>query len=380
MAPWYAAHTRDAVLLAVSDLQRLYMYAKGSQHARENFTTEALAALVRRSPQPFVAALAVAGLLPEAQPALVFAATQVYVPAVGQLDLVVQATYEDTVLERWVEVKVDAGESGQQLANYARQLEGIESAIRPALLTLGPRPLGRAATVPHVRWQAIYREASGYPDWADFRLYLEEIGMANAHDQPIGAAELLALGPAAALYNRLSSVLGLVLDAARSLYPQCQWPEGGAKVKDRFQHELDFRGRFTVRTDEGRVPRRLAYLYLGAWHDMETPTGTLGLWVESDPRYGPQRRRLLHVAESGALPASWQRRLDRWRALTVVVDPSSVVSSDGLVDWFLVRIEELSTSGVLDLLPELGRSMTDASPVDGPSMPQLEVAPTHVDD
>ncbi len=45
--------------------------------------------------------------------------------------------------------------------------------------------------------------------------------------------------------------------------------------------------------------------------------------------------------------------MDTWRALTVTIDPPDLIDQEGLVRWYLERLGELETSGLLELLPRL---------------------------
>jgi hypothetical protein len=116
-----------------SNLNQLFRYAR-SEHvdAKENFTTEALAAAIRHDPDPIVQVLRSRGWLAEIEQAEVIPHTQVRVSGTGCIDLVLEVSDGTRRCVFWIEVKVDAGEHGEQLANYRRYIRdngGIRSAI-----------------------------------------------------------------------------------------------------------------------------------------------------------------------------------------------------------------------------------------------------------
>ena len=135
-----------------SDLGRLYYYARGDgspQQAKENFTTEALAIAIGDDPSPMLAALRGVVWGAEGSPVApevdgIDAHTQVYVPPDhgyqhSFLDLVLDLTASRaTVATVWVEVKIDAPESGKQLEKYECHRLRRE---RTWLLTLSREPL-----------------------------------------------------------------------------------------------------------------------------------------------------------------------------------------------------------------------------------------------
>lgn len=112
----------------MSALERMYTYAKAvGAGARENFTTEALAAAIRTDPAPFLEFFQGAGLMPIGPIARLELETQLVLPGTGVLDLVLVAYVAGVRRELWIEVKVLAGESGNQLDAYS----GISTACMP---------------------------------------------------------------------------------------------------------------------------------------------------------------------------------------------------------------------------------------------------------
>lgn len=91
-------------------------------------------------------------------------ATQEVVPGVGTVDLVLRAAeHAAVVLEVWVEAKVWAPESGDQLSRYQGHLATRGDGVPRTLVVLGPRPISTAAGIPWVSWQDIRDEVSRSP-------------------------------------------------------------------------------------------------------------------------------------------------------------------------------------------------------------------------
>lgn len=158
-----------------STLWRLFRYAKGDIDALENFTTEALAQAIRADAKPFLDAVRrVETRVPSGDDLRVRAVTQVSVRDAGILDLVVSVESPSDIVDVWVEVKRNAEETGNQLANYARVIARRDERFRPVLVVLGPRHIEKSAEVPWIAWQEVWRLAKGRPAWTDFRTFLGE--------------------------------------------------------------------------------------------------------------------------------------------------------------------------------------------------------------
>ncbi len=335
---------------SVGNLGRLYTYAKGGADAKEDFTTEALAICLRHDPAPFIDALRTEGLLPEAvNPTTVVPYTQLSVPGVGRVDLVVRlggAALE----ECWFEVKVDAPESGDQLARYAAHVSALPAEGRPQLIVLAREPI-RGDGPPLLPWGTVHAAArsSATPHWQDLADWLEELRMVDTHDGPISPDELEALPQAVSLYEKLCHVLADACSRLAPRYPEFAWPRGGA-IRSMVEGELSHRGRFML-----KVPLRVGgetLLYFGI-EGRGAPTPEA--WVESNPKYGPQRRAIIDAADRGRLDSAWVRQLATWQALRVAHPAGSPIDQGALATWYVERVEELATAGVLELLPRLGK-------------------------
>lgn len=215
----------------LSNLGRLYTYAKGGTDAKEDFTTEALAICIRHDPTPFIEVLRAEGLVQGGiEPTAVVPYTQLSVPGVGRVDLVVRMNTAN-LEECWFEVKIDAPETGDQLARYMAHLSRLPSEGRPALIALARQPI-RVDGPPLLTWRAVHGAARGSttPHWQDFADWLEELRMVDSHDGPISPDELEALPLAVTLYEALSR-LGARLLTPSSAVPAIRLAGRGKRAR-----------------------------------------------------------------------------------------------------------------------------------------------------
>jgi hypothetical protein len=324
---------------------RLFRFARSADTKPiENFTTEALAACIRADPRPFVGALTSHGV-PVHSPkgASHIVATQEVVPGVGVVDLLDRLVVGTAIdAELWVEVKVWAPESGDQLARYQAHINELHDDIRRTLLTVGPRPI--VSATPWVSWQAIRdsvlrAERPGHL-WLELSDFLEETNVADASTDPISAREASSLLDAHRLFKKAARVLTEVRDIGVERFPDWGWV-GREQLSQHVLGQFQRHSRFTVPTTE-----RPFYLILGYSDLHATGEAHLTVWVESDPRKPDLRTALLQAAEVGSLPATWVRRLDTWQALSITRRAATVEGVEAAVDWFVERLEELATADI----------------------------------
>lgn len=325
-----------------SSLSRLFIYAKGSQNvARENFTTEALAAAVRHDPAPLLALLLEAGVV-SAAAKLIKVLTQKTVP-VGIIDLVLLFDASEV----WIEVKVDAPESGNQLSNY---LKHVRTTPTIKLVTLAKDRLH--PEVEPLTWQRLRRaiDATGTtsPYWRDFRTYLEEIRMADAFDEPISSAERAALGPAHALLRKVARMLVPVAEAAASMAPHLGWRVTEPDVLKEVTSKLRAHGVMSI-SSRARLRAGISF---GTYPE-DGDTG-VGVWVWSHPSATAERRQLLDAADTGNLPLPWERSPVEWEALGVYRPLIEFDDHKAAASWLVERLGELESAGLMKLLPALG--------------------------
>lgn len=332
-----------------STLSRLFRFAKAAKNeARENFTTEALAAAIRTEPEPFLAAF---GGVHVSSAAVLAVETQVPVPAIGIVDLVVQietAAGFDTV---WVEVKVDAGESGDQLTRYTRYVEALPTAARPRLVVLGPKPIG---DVPWVAWQQVRRSIvstnTRNPSWLDFKRYLEEIHMADDYSEPISASEAGALGPAHALLGKVARILSLFADAAQKSWPASRWLSDETAIRKRLAQSLARWGALNV---DARTHFR-AGIGVGAYQDGPLGEAMLGLWIYAKPNWVADRERISRQAQAGGLGPHWASSPADWEFLGTYRRLRDFTTPEAASTWLGDCLLDLDAAGVLAMLPKLG--------------------------
>lgn len=325
---------------------RLYRFARSSDvDQRENFTTEALGAAIRAQPTPFFDALLEHGVIP-ARPkgTTVLVVTQEVVPGVGIIDLTVRV-YQAGVLERevWIEAKIWAGESGDQLARYQSHLASRPDGDRCVLMIDGPRPIGTPAA-PWVSWQALSESItrSGAPSalWTELCEFLREVGVADESSEPVSAREAASLLDAHSLFKKAARVLTNVNELGKERWPAWGW-SGRDQITQLILGQFQRHARYTIST--GSKP---AYLIVGFTDLYATGEAHLTVWVESDPKKPTIRQGLIAAAEVGGLDASWLRRLDTWQALSKTQRAATIEGSAATVAWFEACLEQLAAAGL----------------------------------
>jgi hypothetical protein len=208
---------------------RLYRFARSTDiNQLENFTTEALGAAIRAQPAPFFDALRRHRVI-AARPkgTVVLVVTQEVVPGVGIIDLTVRA-YRGGELDQeiWVEAKVWAGESGDQLARYQHHLAARPDGHRCVLMVLGPRPIGTTAA-PWMSWQAlsdsVTRSSASSELWTELCEFLREVGVADESSEPVSAREAASLRDAHSLFKKAAKVLTEVSVLGTERWPDWGW-------------------------------------------------------------------------------------------------------------------------------------------------------------
>jgi len=328
-----------------STLSRLFKYAKAFRaEARENFTTEALAAAICSDPQPFQRAMSVRAVDDRHAPPT-SVRTQVHVPGAGVVDMILTWPSGPTV---WIEVKVGAGESGSQLANYEQYIERLAPTDPPVLVVLGPEQIGGTKWI---SWQEV-RDAirimkSSSPYWGDFALYLEEIGMANDDEGAFTAGELAGIAHTRGLVGKLTRTLTGFVSGARSVEPGAAWQ---SDVGAAGWAMLVSKGAFSI-ADEIQKGK------IGVSAGLDMSDGQLGLWVWMKPGLVAEWQRILELAERGGLISAerWSRDETKWNCLGVYRPLGTVVDASFATHWLLEALRDLKGHGVYDYLNTLRR-------------------------
>lgn len=330
-----------------SMFSRLFTYARSSSVSQiENFTTEALAAAIRIDPSPFYVALARHGVVPGPMRAeRLVVSTQESMPNVGIIDLIVRELEHSTITkELWVEAKVWAGESGDQLARYSRSIASRMDGVERVLIVLGPRPVGAVSGVPWLPWQAV-RDGVKATDrsnaiWQELSQFLEERNVADLSTDPMSAREIASLRDAHNLFVKATRVLTLVNARATDEYPTWGWG-GKDQITQTILGQFQRHARLTITTTQ-----RPVYLVLGYSDLFATGEAHLSVWVESDPKKVDVRAGMHEVAAIGQLSDRWIRRLDSWQGLSVSQRAVTVEGVEANVGWFVDRLSELAAAGL----------------------------------
>lgn len=333
-------------------LSRLFHLAKSERRwAVEDFTTEYLAAAIRHDPKPLIEPLREAGIdIGIGHPDLEVL-TQLHVQGAGRIDLVIRPLVPERARDIWIEVKVDAGESGDQLQNYLAYASTIPDGRRPVVATLSNRPL--RPDVPALTWQALWDSAnsSSSPYWKDLRIWMEERGMADGFNRPITSADLAGWAPAYSLLRKAGHVLETVADHVRAVWPESRMPNGTDKTRLMAAAQF-YHNRFAIHS---RVDLP-AYLMAGFRNAHSTIRRSV--WIETRPRDRYAKRALLERATAGGLPPSWVKDDRVGERITILAEdellPDTELSEH--TGWFIARIDELASAGLLDLIPRLGQA------------------------
>jgi hypothetical protein len=341
--------------VARSTFGRLFTYARESSvDALENFTTEALAAAIQDDPSPLLQVLRSMRVIPATEgPTDVVAETQVGVRGVGILDLVVVLRDNGKPVEIWIEVKVMAGESGNQLEHYRAHLAALPVEQRPTLVTLAKAPVGHAHELPWISWQSIWRAARAADHsthWRDLRSFLEEIGMADAFDAPVSAAEAASLDGAVGLFGKTRRILGAAAREANTRWPAFRWPADDRRILGMLSGQFGRHRRYLIVAGE----EYRAYLFMGVTAFDGEAHATV--WVETRNKAIDPRRQIIAAADAGGLSDEWERDMGAWGGLHKRKRLVALGAHAEVAGWLIGALEELASAGVLDLIPSLGRA------------------------
>jgi diadenosine tetraphosphate (Ap4A) HIT family hydrolase len=334
---------------SMSDLGRLFRLRASGSEPLENFTSVALAIAIGHDSRPMKRALArvcsatcpAAGLHPAlaaftrqvADDVSVTARTQeVLWPTrgirIGYLDLVldVQRVGQENAAI-WVEVKVDAGLSGDQLDVYKSHAGLLDRP--PAIITLGRMQVDQR--FPSLTWRdivaAVDAESSPHQTWVSLREFLYDEGVVRP---PVPAAS--------ADREKCIDVIVGVNQQVRRLWPKTTlvWQDGN--LRNGLKEALDR----NLVTSAG--PLRYGLMPAGEGFDW-------GIVVTARKGYqgvALDTQRVLRAAEAGGLPQDWVRHTDdRFELLERRVPAATVPGHDEVVSWFAEGLGHLHSAGIL---------------------------------
>ena len=319
--------------------------------ALENYTTEALAGAVREKPEPLLRVLAERGICGPRLPIVVSVETQQPVPnhPFRHLDLVVRLRAPDgRVSEVWLEVKVHAPVSGNQLKVYsdAASAEFLRDGVRRELVWLGPSDPPEKQKR-HLRswihWQSLadaaIRIRAGW-FWEDLVSFLRENGMTEDRTYPISAREATVLEDARRLFLKSHAALAAVNDWAPKAiaeWPADHWYTSGA-VKTELFRKLLASGELLLK-DGSSHPVYLRYGFA-------SQRGEACLVVRVEMRSAadePLRSQVL--AEFGPALEGWDRPGSGRVVLEVVERAVLFERQEDAVKWFEVHLTQLQKIG-----------------------------------
>lgn len=320
----------------------MFAYAKAvGAEATENFTTEALAAAVRIDPSPLVRALA-SKQIPLSAP-LVDVATQVAIEG-GRLDLLLVPKNGRPVA---IEIKVGAGESGNQIDCYLNWVRSVDVLWRPFLVVLSQHQIADEAHVPWLPWQQLWQEikASGSSlGWSDFALWLEEKNMADDSYEPVSEAEVRTLAGAHGLLRKVTRILVEPAKRMNAAWPGSNWPNTEADVKKQLVNRF---GRWPSYTVQHRAGFKCGCTF-GVYHEETTHDAWLGIWIWAAPRRVVERARVADVSKT--LPTPWERDDSSWELLGAYRRLRDFSNQEDSSKWLLDRINELEATGMFKVL------------------------------
>ncbi len=317
-----------------STLGRLFNYAKATGSSPvENFTTEALAAAIREDSAPLRAALQSCGITIGPEPVRVH--TQVVVPE-GQLDLVAHVGE----IELNFEVKVEAGESGDQLQRYVERAKS--SGARLIVLSRSP-VLGWSGA--WLQWQDIWTAVRRSEDvsvyWRDFATWLEELKMADDSFEPIGKGDPFAVHGTYRLIQKAANILAPVGLALRALRPGEAWPSTSDEARRYISARFIEGNEIAI----GLPAAKHAGLAIGIVEEEDddgVPARWAAAWIWADPRKLDARSVL-----GGVCPAGWERDPHPWIALQRRTPAGAFETQRAATDWLVARAGELNECGIL---------------------------------
>lgn len=350
---------------ARSRFGRLYLYSKDDLvHAQENYTTEALRMTIEDDRAPMLAALTALDRrkaeelkLPQREwrPR-----SQVELPPRGWLDLVIELLDAQRAVtgEVWVEVKIDAPESGQQLEYYDKERRTRGHPVW--IVTLAKDKV--RSDVPNLSWSALYQQARRgspnrrswrqHPGWKDICTFLEEQGVTNDALGPVSDIEAASLEPAYQLINKVAEVVKAVHAKVPSLAPGLSlWSSTGALLNF---IGTNFRASGVMIGQNGPVGYGLVSDDGSAyWRVDVDPVRALFTLKDTDAA------RRAAAAALGSLGLNWECPASGNCVLLTRKRAGAFDSHQSVVDWMLERIRELAGSGVISALPAKGSALQE---------------------
>ena len=331
----------------MSDLERLFRWrATQWMEPLENFTTEALAIAISHDFRPMKEALRQVDWshsADEEQPAepisvdaivAIDADTQRELPTesgrVRRLDLVL-SLHRDGELPRevWIEVKVNAWVSGDQLEVYLEQ-----AALRspsPSVITLARTHISNK--VPALKWAAVARAIEtthdAHSSWAALSEFLNEQHIAS---------------PPAPTHVDAASCIEVIVEVNRGIErlwktnPKMTWRDGDLINAMK-------------KADPTDLMAAVGPLWFGLKRkDHRWQWNLIVSTVKNFQKIPMDPNDLLQAADSGGLPDQWARHPESRDVLQLVApfDDDRFIDRDEIVAWFDEGLRQLRDAGILE--------------------------------
>ena len=331
----------------------------------EDFTTEALAIAIRHDGRPFIQALK---NIPDANwkkesgvPSIdiasiahVMASTQVSLQAAGhtirdgkdeakippgRLDLVVEMRDQSGEVDiAWVEVKVEAGTSGNQLTDYLNRRETL-SRPQPFLLTL-TKDRSLDSRVTGISWAQLVDAVSDaeqpHQSWLDLVDFLRA--------RKVVAGEVMAEPTEVDAWLPVFQAVNKAIEAIWRDPPRSLHFASGLEDAVRGAYRSEHRAYVTA----GPIAYGLrpagddAMWWKSGWEwwiAVGTGSAYQEAWVPED--------QVLAAAKTGGLPSTWVRAGDPY-LLEIPCPCAPHAPAETVIGWLYAALEELRDAGVLE--------------------------------
>ena len=323
----------------------------------ENFTTEALGAAVRSDWRPFVTLMHEQGLLePDLVPDDVQVVTQRPV-AGGAVDFVATLIGPDWTREIWLEVKVDSGIHGDQIATYQAAIAATGE-LPTVLALLVKRPITGHGELPQLTWRQVRESAKAAPSsailWHDLALYLEDVHVTDPFDEPVAEAEASAMLDAATLLRKMRRLLRDTALEAQERWSELEFPKAQGVANRFVEEQFADHARLAIGTRSHRAQVYFGMVQREATIDWIEREPHVAVWVEHHPKATDVRRRLIAAAASGQIDSQWQRSWKGYWALVRHAPAKELEDLPAMREWWFARLDELDRAGIVNLIPQLG--------------------------
>lgn len=336
----------------MSRLGQLFKYAKSSASpALENFSTEALASAIRADAGPWLTALRRRQLVPE-RPIKGKAVVHTQVRknldgAALYLDLIVDFPRAPEIPSMWVEVKVYAGEHGEQLAQYKKLAESLTPAAQ--VITLA-RSLEVKPGIKGVTWRDLSEAIDDASDvyWRELRAFMNEKRMVLHSEDPITDTDITALESTLQTLDKMTERLHRFTSQAAKRSAPMQFQQNRGSIQRILGTQLGRHQRLCL-PSSGGVPSLLVGLrWFGEGPKKEA---RLMLCVEHSPKNTKLRQQLLRIADDNGLPATWTRDELTWPGLLksapITSENGSLCGSEA---WWSEALDELERAKILEVV------------------------------